>query len=32
LEMRMGSEAFSQLKEIFDRNINKKIRKKIIYR
>ena len=32
LEMRMGSEAFSKLKEILDRNINKKIRKKIIYR
>jgi hypothetical protein len=30
--MRMGSEAFSKLKEILDRNINKKIRKKIIYR
>ena len=32
LEMRMGSEAFSKLKEILDRNINKKIRKKIIYK
>ena len=32
LGMRMGSEAFSKLKEILDRNINKKIRKKIIYR
>jgi len=32
LEMRMGSEAFSKLKEIIDRNINKKIRKMIIYR
>ena len=32
LEMRMGSEAFSKLKEILDRNITKKIRKKIIYR
>jgi hypothetical protein len=32
LEMRMGSEAFSKLKEILDRNINKKISKKIIYR
>ena len=32
LEMRMGSEAFSKLKEILDRNINKKIRKRIIYR
>ena len=32
LEMRMGSEIFSKLKEILDRNINKKIRKKIIYK
>jgi aminoglycoside/choline kinase family phosphotransferase len=32
LEMRMGSETFSKLKEILDRNINKKIRKKIIYK
>ena len=32
LEMRMGSGVFSKLKEILDRNINKKIRKKIIYR
>ena len=32
LEMRMGSEIFSKLKEILDKNINKKIRKKIIYK
>jgi aminoglycoside/choline kinase family phosphotransferase len=32
LEMRMGSKIFSKLKEILDRNINKKIRKKIIYK
>ena len=32
LEMRMGSETFIKLKEILDKNINKKIRKKIIYR
>jgi aminoglycoside/choline kinase family phosphotransferase len=32
LEMRMNSEIFSKLKEILDRNISKKIRKKIIYR
>ena len=32
LEMRMDSEIFSKLKEILDKNINKKIRKKIIYK
>ena len=32
LEMRMDSEIFSKLKEILDRNINKTIRKKIIYK
>ena len=32
LEMRMDSKIFSQLKEILDKNINKKIRKKIIYK
>ena len=32
LEMRMDSEIFSKLKEILDRDINKKIRKKIIYK
>ena len=32
LEMRMSSEIFSKLKEILDKNINKKIRKKIIYK
>ena len=31
LEMRMRSETFSELKEILDKNISKKIRKKIIY-
>jgi len=32
LEMRMGAEIFSKLKKILDSNINKKIRKKIIYK
>jgi len=32
LEMRMDSEIFSRLKKILDRNINKKIRRKIIYK
>ena len=32
LEMRMDSEIFSKLKEILDKNINKNIRKKIIYK
>ena len=32
LEMRMDSKIFSKLKEILDKNINKKIRKKIIYK
>ena len=32
LEMRMCSEIFSKLKEILDRSVNKKIRKKIIYK
>ncbi len=32
LAMRMDSEIFSKLKEILDKNINKKIRKKIIYK
>jgi len=32
LEMRMCSEIFSKLKEILDKNINKNIRKKIIYK
>ena len=32
LEMRMSSEIFSELKEILDKNIPKKIRKKIITR
>ena len=32
LEMRMDSEIFSKLKEILDRSISKKIRKKIIYK
>ena len=31
LEMRMRSETFSELKQVFDKNISKKIRKKIIY-
>ena len=32
LEMRMNSKNFSKLKEILDKHINKKIRKKIIYK
>ena len=32
LEMRMDAEIFSKLKKILDSNINKKIRKKIIYK
>ena len=32
LEMRMDSKIFSKLKEILDKNISKKIRKKIIYK
>ena len=32
LEMRMGSSTFLELKNILDRNISKKIRKKIIYK
>ena len=32
LEMRMGAEIFSELKKILDKNINKEIRKKIIYK
>ena len=32
LEIRMCSEIFSKLKEILDRSVNKKIRKKIIYK
>ena len=31
LEMRMRSEIFSELKQILNNNISKKIRKKIIY-
>jgi len=31
LEMRMRSETFSELKQVLDKNISKKIRKKIIY-
>ena len=31
LEMRMRSETFSELRQVFDKNISKKIRKKIIY-
>ena len=32
LEMRMSSKTFSELKKILDRNINKKIRKRIMYK
>ena len=32
LEMRMNSEIFLELKKIFDNNISKKLRKKIIYK
>ena len=32
LEMRMSSKTFSELKKILDRNINKKIRKRIVYK
>ncbi len=32
LEMRMRSETFSELKQVFDKNISKKIRKKIMHK